>query len=139
MKTFYDVFNPQDNLIKEFEHWVVLFRDNHVTLGSCVFILKRNIPSLAGMTAEESAELPKVIEWFEAKTKGLYGAEKFNYMALMMKDPFVHFHAFARYSKQVKKYGVEWNDVSWPKVLDLMGSNKCDEKVKLQIQKDMKE
>ena len=111
-----NVFQPDKYLLKDFKHWVVLQRHKYgqLTLGASILCLKRNVPSLADMTSEESAELQKVVAWFENKTKSLYGAEKFNYMALMMKDPFVHFHAFPRYSKVIERHGRQWHDQSWP-------------------------
>ena len=39
-----------------------------------------------------------------------YGALKFNYIIMMMKDPFVHYHAFPRYDKNINMFGKEWKD-----------------------------
>ena len=33
----------------------------------------------------------------------------------MMKDNFVHFHAFPRYSKEIEMFGEVWTDVDWPR------------------------
>ncbi|MCL2850804.1 MAG: HIT family protein [Firmicutes bacterium] len=133
------VFSPEKYLVKDFEYWVVLQRYNHLTLGACVFCLKRDISSLAEMTTAESGELQKVCAWFENKTKSLYGAEKFNYLALMMKDPFVHFHAFPRYSKTQERHGRAWHDVSWPLAIKIDLPNDCDEKTLNKIIAEMKE
>jgi len=133
-------FAPEKTLIKEFKYWVVLQRPQF-TLGACFFCLRRNIPSLAQMTADEAAELPKVIAWFEETCIRLYGAEKFNYLALMMKDFFVHFHAFPRYTKTVKRHGVSWSDVHWPVSIkmDLAVPVSCDNLVLEKIRKEMGE
>jgi diadenosine tetraphosphate (Ap4A) HIT family hydrolase len=53
-----------------------------------------------------------------------FGAEKFNYLALMMKDPEVHFHVIPRYSQPVDFAGKSFVDQDWPlaterKALDL--------------------
>ena len=33
-------FNKSELILKEFNHWVVIIRENVVTLGSCIIILK---------------------------------------------------------------------------------------------------
>ena len=45
----------------------------------------------------------------------LYGAEKFNYCAIMMKEPFVHFNVYPRYSHSVEVHGMKFDDQGWPK------------------------
>jgi diadenosine tetraphosphate (Ap4A) HIT family hydrolase len=96
-----------------------VLRGKQPTLGACVILLKRATPSLAGISKEEMSELPEVINWFEKKASRLWGAEKFNYMALMMKDPYVHFHAFPRYSAPITFNDQEICDSSWPRSVDL--------------------
>ena len=114
---FMKKFKPKTNVLKEFNYWIVVIREKQVTLGDAVIILKRNIPSLAEMTPEEASEFPIVVKWYEEKIQSLYPAEKFNYVAAMMKDNFVHFHAFPRYSKAIMWYGISWVDEPWPKVI----------------------
>ena len=114
---FMEAFNPNESTIKEFDYWIVLIRKDQVTSGDCIFALKREISSFGEMTYAESAELRTVLKWYEEKCKILYGAEKFNYIAAMMRDNFVHFHAFPRYSKSVERYGLVWNDERWPRVI----------------------
>ena len=121
--SFMSKFNPEKNMIKEFKYWLVVLREKQVTLGASVIILKREIKSLSEMTIEEAAEFPKVITWFETLCTNLFEAEKFNYVVAMMKDSFVHYHAFPRYSKSLKKYGIEWIDASWPKVIEFKNVN----------------
>lgn len=127
MKNKYDfmaAFNPENTLVKEFEHWVILVRGEQTTLGDCLFVIKRNIPTFSDMSAEESAELHIAIRWYEEKCRKLYGADKFNYVAAMMRDNFAHFHAFPRYSKPVVRHGIEWIDDRWPRVIQFLPS-KC--------------
>ena len=119
MLEFTEKFNKPELFLKEFEHWVIILRERVVTLGSCVIILKSGKPNLKDTSKEEMAELPKVCEWFENKTKKLYSAEKWNYMALMMNDEFVHFHAIPRYSKEVNMYDMTWVDEDWPRIKSL--------------------
>lgn len=114
---FMRAFNPDVNLVKEFEYWVVLLREGQNTLGDCLFVLKREAATFGEMTTSESAELSLAMRWYEEKCKLLFGAEKFNYIAAMMKDNFVHFHAFPRYSNPIQKYNEEWIDRRWPRVI----------------------
>lgn len=108
-------FNKPELILKEFKYWVVIIRENVVTLGSCIIILKSGKPFLKDVSNEEMAEFSEVCKWFEDKTKSLYGAEKWNYLALMMKDEFVHYHAIPRYSKPINAYDKIWIDSDWPK------------------------
>jgi len=133
---FMKKFKPETNTIKEFNHWVVLLREKQVTLGASIIALKREIPSFSQMSAEEAAEFPDVIAWFEELNVSLFGAEKFNYVAAMMKDNFVHYHAFPRYGSVIVRYGVEWKDLNWPKVIEFL-EVQYDESVLESIKQDM--
>lgn len=135
---FMKKFKPDKNIIKEFDYWVVLLREKQVTLGAAVIILKREIQSLSQMTSEEAAEFPKVVEWYEKLNSNLFGAEKFNYVVAMMKDNFVHYHAFPRYSTVFTRHNVEWKDASWPKVIEFLDV-KLEEQVLEAIRKEMRE
>lgn len=115
--SFMNKFGPEKNTVKEFEHWIVTLREKQVTLGACIFTLKRNVASMSEINEDEATELNLVFSWYESKMKLLFGAEKFNYVVAMMKDNFVHYHAFPRYSMPIAKYGIQWNDQDWPKVV----------------------
>lgn len=118
---FMKKFKPDENTVKEFDYWIVTIRERQITLGSMIIILKREVSSLGEVTPEEMAELPKVAHWFENVTRDLFGAEKFNYVIAMMKDNFVHYHAIPRYSRKINAYGSEWNDESWPGLIQFKG------------------
>ncbi len=130
-------FNRPDLVIKEFKYWVVIIRENVVTLGSCIIILKSGKPFLKDVSSEEMAELSDICRWFENKTKELYGAEKWNYLALMMKAEFVHFHAIPRYSTKCEKYGMIWIDKDYPSGTKLDKID-VDSNILLEILNDMK-
>lgn len=83
-----------------------------MTLGDVVILLKRQTENVSGMLQEEGAEFPKVIDWYEKLCKEKFGATKFNYMIMMMHDPFVHYHAFPRYDNKVKLFDIDWEDRS---------------------------
>lgn len=135
---FMSKFKPDVNNIKEFENWIIVIREKQVTLGACVIILKRQINSLSEMTAEEASEFPMVVQWFEKKCRKCFGSEKYNYVVAMMKDNFVHYHAFPRYSSIVEKYGLKWEDVDWPKVVNFRSVN-IEREVLEKIIKDMRD
>ena len=105
--------------LKRFDHWILALREEQVTLGSCVILLRRPAPSLGELHPEEAAELPAVAAAFESATRGLFDAERFNYIAAMMRDRFVHFHAIPRYSGPRAFSGGEWLDEEWPKAATL--------------------
>lgn len=135
---FMSKFKPTENKVKEFENWIIVIREKQVTLGACVILLKRQISSLSEMTEEEVKEFPRVIKWYEEKCQNCFGAEKFNYVVAMMKDRFVHYHAFPRYSFAVNKYNKEWIDQDWPKVINFRNMD-IDKDILKRIIKDMKE
>lgn len=115
MLEFAGRFSNHELLIKNFKYWAVVFKESPSVLGQVAFVLKREAPDFSHVTADEMSELPKVCKWYETKAKKLYGAEKFNYCAIMMKEQFVHFNVYPRCSKPVNKYGMEWIDEGWPK------------------------
>lgn len=117
MYEFMAKFNPTQNCVKEFKHWLVCVRAKQVTLGDAIILLKREVPSLADMSTEESAEFAEVLAWYEKKCVKLFGAIKFNYVVAMMKDNFVHYHAFPRYSEKKVWGGFEWKDLDWPRLV----------------------
>ena len=125
----------KDLIIKKFKYWSIAVRTKQVNIGSCIIVLNRECPTLPEVTPEEMAEYPVVCKYFEEKCQELYGAEKFNYLALMMVDEYVHFHAIPRYSKPIEKYGITWEDRGWPKHPDMKGTETTQEQL-LQIKED---
>ena len=106
---------PFYGLLKEYEHWVVLFRDKQVTPGS-VIIMDKTVQarSLGDISSDAWGEFGVITKEVEGWLTKAFGAEKFNYLALMMKDPEVHFHVIPRYSKPVKIGDNEYTDADWP-------------------------
>jgi len=107
---FMKKFRPNELCIKEFKYWIVCVRAKQVTLGDVIILLKRETENVSGMLPEEGAEFPEVIKWYENLCREKFGAVKFNYIIMMMKDPFVHYHAFPRYDKNINMFGKEWED-----------------------------
>lgn len=119
------VKRPFYGVIKEYSHWVVLFREPQVTPGSLIIMDKTvRTKSLGDISADAWAEFGTVTKEVEAWLKQAFGAEKFNSLALMMKDPEVHFHLIPRYSQPVVVGDKKYLDPDWPlattrKALDL--------------------
>ncbi len=106
---------PFYGVIKEFNHWTVLFRDKQVTIGSLIIMSKEfDKHSLASVNAESWSEFGEVCAFVENTLKNAFGAEKFNYLALMMYDPEVHFHVIPRYAKPVYFMDQDFVDADWP-------------------------
>ena len=118
---FMSKFKPETRCIKEFEHWIICIRGKQATLGDAVILLKRETPSVANMLPEEGAEFPKVIKWYEDACTKKFGAVKFNYIIMMMRDYFVHYHAFPRYDNDIKLFDIEWKDIDWPGAINFKG------------------
>lgn len=106
---------PFYGVIKEFTHWVVLFRDKQVTIGSLIIMSKElDKQSLGDVSVKAWSEFGEVSRYVENLLTSAFGAEKFNYLALMMYDPEVHFHVIPRYSGPVQFMGREFTDPDWP-------------------------
>lgn len=115
MLEFAGRFSDPNLVIKQGKYWTIAFRWGTTTLGNCVIICNRECPTFGELTTKEMAEFPEMCRWYENKIKSLYGAVKFNYLAMMMKEEFVHFHIIPRYDHEINKYGRVWIDEEWPK------------------------
>lgn len=136
---FMSKFKPDTRCIKEFDYWVVCVREKQVTLGDAVILLKRQTESVANMLPEEAVEFIKVVKWYEETCTKKFGAVKFNYMVLMMKDNFVHYHAFPRYDRNIDLFGMEWIDKDYPKVVNLKEALEPSEEILQEIKEYMSE
>ncbi len=106
---------PFYGIIKEFKHWVVLFRDKQVTIGSVIIMSKQlDKNSLGDVSPDAWSEFGIVSKFVETTITKAFGAEKFNYLALMMYDPEVHFHVIPRYSQPITFANREFIDPDWP-------------------------
>lgn len=107
-------FGYPKTLIKEYDHWVALLRPDQINIGTLVLAAKSEARHLGELTANEWAEFSIVTNECEELLRKTFGAEKFNYLALMMKDPNVHFHFIPRYSSPVTINGKDFIDKDWP-------------------------
>lgn len=134
---FMNKFKPDTRCIKEFKFWIVCIRGKQATLGDAVILLKRQISSVGDMRPEEGAEFPEVIKWYEKVCTEKFGAVKFNYIIMMLKDYFVHYHAFPRYDKSINLFNKEWKDIDWPGAINFKDGEILDEEKLLEIKNYM--
>ena len=111
----WEIFDEENNLIKEYEHWKLLVRNRNTTLGNCVAITKRHIERLSEITPEEMEEFTHLVKDVENALKKAFSYDKMNYIMAMMKDPHAHFHILPRYSSEREFAGLKWEDEGWPK------------------------
>jgi len=128
-------FRYPELLIRDYTHWAALIRYNHVTLGSIVLVNKSGATQLGDLQPNEWTEFSAVCHDMEQLLIKTFGAEKFNYFALMMKDPQVHFHLIPRYSKPVEFQGRVYKDVDWPEKSSLINQQVPDQELKAIQQK----
>ena len=85
--------------------------------------MSRNLhqAGLGGLSTEAWSEFGTVCKDLEQVIRATFGAEKFNYLALMMYDPEVHFHVIPRYSTNVEFAGVLFKDPDWPNATQRIG------------------
>lgn len=107
-------FGYPRTLIKEFDHWLVLLRPEQITVGTLVLVTKSNATHLAQLSEAQWADFAHVCQFVEDLAKEKFNAAKFNYLALMMRDPNVHFHFIPRYPKPVVIDGKKYTDPDWP-------------------------
>lgn len=107
-------FGYPDTVLKEYKYWVVLLRPAQVTLGTVVIANKSSATYLGEIPEAEWSEFSLVAREVELALINTFGAEKFNYLALMMKDPNVHFHVVPRYSKPIVFENKTFEDKDWP-------------------------
>ena len=136
---FMSKFKPETRCIIEFKYWIVCIRGKQATLGDAVILLKRETKSVSGMLPEEGAEFPEVIKWYEDTCINKFGAVKFNYIIMMMKDYFVHYHAFPRYDKNVKLFDMDWLDSDWPGAVNFKEGVVLEEEKLLEIKNYMQD
>jgi len=137
MLEFAGRFSNPELMVKQGKYWSIIFRESTTTLGNCILICNRECSTFSDLKPEEMAEFPVMCAWYESKIKKLYGAVKFNYLAMMMKEEFVHFHVIPRYNEPIDRYGITWIDEDWPKGTK-MGKIEIRDDIKKQIITDLK-
>lgn len=112
-------FNYPDSVIHEYNSWIVLMRPQQVTLGSLVLACKGEYESLADVPADVYAELSIVTSHIEKTLAKLFKYDRINYLLLMMRDKYVHFHVIPRYASTRDVLGMTFADKTWPMPPDI--------------------
>lgn len=131
-KNFNTKFRVEELLIYESDYWRWSIRPLQCTIGAGILSLKRPAETMKELSAEEGADLIKIISIIERTLISCFNQEIMNYIMLMMVDKHVHYHVVPRYSKPVEFNGKTYKDECWPKppVLD---TGKLEEKELLDI------
>ena len=80
-------FGHPETLIRDYSHWVVLLRDQQVTLGSLVLAAKSEATAFSELTPDAFVELSSVVGDIERALRAAVNYQKINYLMLMMVDP----------------------------------------------------
>ncbi len=107
-------FGYPDTLIRNYEHWVVLLREQQVTLGSLVLCAKSDVTAFSALSPHAFKEMDQVIKDIERVLNAAFDYDKINYLMLMMVDPNVHFHVIPRYAEPRSACGLTVSDAGWP-------------------------
>lgn len=112
-------FNYPDSVIHEYNSWIVLMRPQQVTLGSLVLACKGEYESLAEVPADVYSELSIITSHIEKTLSKLFEYDRINYLLLMMRDKYVHFHVIPRYANKREVIGILFEDKTWPMPPDI--------------------
>lgn len=120
-------FGYPETLVREYQHWFVLLREQQVTLGSLVLCAKSDATEFSALPTGAFAEMERVIGDIERALKAAFRYDKINYLMLMMVDPNVHFHVIPRYAEARSACGLKLTDTGWPKAPKLSDAVKLEE------------
>ena len=138
MSDILEAFNFKDLLIKEYQNWYLLLRNDQVTIGSLVLIEKDFHNKLSNISDESFIEFGNIVREIEEALNNLFKYEKINYLMLMMKDKEVHYHVIPRYSKDKLYESVTFKDEGWPNLPNFKNYNYIDMKLKLKLLESIK-
>jgi len=139
MNKILETFNFNNLLIKEYENWYLILRNDQVTIGSLVLIEKNFHTKLSNISDESFIEFGVIVREIEEVLHNLFRYEKINYLMLMMKDSEVHYHVIPRYSKEKMFESFCFTDNGWPNLPDLKDYNEIDMQLKLKLLEHIKE
>lgn len=107
-------FDLNNNLIKEYEYWMLLIKVEQNRLGSCVAILKRDAFPLSKVTPTEMEEYAHIAYEIETALELAFKPHLVHHMSLMYKDRQIHFHIIPRYTDELEFDGMIWKDDNHP-------------------------
>jgi diadenosine tetraphosphate (Ap4A) HIT family hydrolase len=124
---FYEKFKVEELLVYRNEAWSWSVRPAQPTLGAAIISLNRYAPSFSEVTAAEMAQLAEIHSKLENAVKNVFNHNIMNYLALMMVDHHVHYHAIPRYDGEREFAGNKWVDNGWPALPILQDSQHSDD------------
>ncbi len=124
---FYEKFKVEELLVYRNEAWSWSVRPAQPTLGAAIISLNRYAPSFSEVTAAEMAQLAEIHSKLENAVKNVFNHNIMNYLALMMVDHHVHYHAIPRYDGERELAGNKWVDNGWPALPSIQDSQHSDD------------
>lgn len=103
-----------ENVVREYNNWLLLLRRKQITIGSLVLVVKEEYTSISQLTDDAHCECRYIIKDIETNMKNIFNYDIMNYLVLMMVDKHVHYHIIPRYKEEVSFNGIEYRDVEWP-------------------------
>ena len=124
---FYEKFKVEELLVFKNEAWSWSVRPLQPTLGSAIISLNRYASSFSEVTADEMGQLAEILSKLEHAVKNVFNHNIMNYLALMMVDHHVHYHALPRYDGEREFAGNKWVDNGWPALPVIPDSQHSDD------------
>jgi diadenosine tetraphosphate (Ap4A) HIT family hydrolase len=90
--------DPRD-LVGTWEHWHVVVNHSQNYLGKIMLVLRRHATDVTALTANEQAELWRLLGEAKTALRGAFQPDHFNYAFLMNQDAHVHMHIIPRYAQ----------------------------------------
>ena len=94
--------------------WCLSVRPGQLRLGAMILSSGSGARLMADLTPAEQQSMGEAFVLAERLLGSAFGAERINYLCLMMQDPIVHFHVLPRYSNSLARFGRVWDDPDWP-------------------------
>jgi diadenosine tetraphosphate (Ap4A) HIT family hydrolase len=110
-------FQPNALTLGSTTHWRVLLRVKQITLGSLVLLPVEPVADFDEVTADVAVDFFRAITCSQSALKQVFEPDRYNVIAAMMKDAFVHFHLIPRYSTERELAGATWADPDWPQLI----------------------
>jgi diadenosine tetraphosphate (Ap4A) HIT family hydrolase len=110
-------FHPERMAVSSSDHWVAVLRPKQVTLGALVLLPREPAPDFGDVRQAAAVDLFRFISDVQRIVSDAFSPDRFNLIAAMMKDPFVHFHLIPRYATSVKFNDEDWTDQDWPRLV----------------------
>lgn len=110
----------------ENDSWIVSLRPQQKTPFSMLLSLKKDKFQLRDLDAQETNELQECFTFIEKLCYDTLGADKLNYLCLMMIDSIIHYHVFPRFKNELVLNHLRLKDVYFPKPVELLDDHSID-------------